>query len=365
MRRGPAVLAATALALAACGADDDPATTEPTPAPAPDPPDEPIEPDDDADEPDVEAMAFIDCEAERYTIGYPEGWHTNDPADGLLGACEAFHPDPIDEPEQPRDRDLHHAVSVYIDPVDLDELRGGDPLHEVIEEREVTIDGRDALVTEIEATDDALLPEGERRYGYAIDLDGEVLVVSTHTVGDTDHERDVRILDRMVSEELTITGESDGDVDGPEPVAGPATTDETVRDNEGTMLVVTDVRVGGHEGFDRVTFEIEGDDAPPGWRIAYDDEPRSAGSGQEVEIAGEAVLHVSLTSFAYPFDAPVEPRDGPERIDAAGTSAIAEVLDDSIYEGHHDWWIGLDEQRPYRVELLEDPTRLVIDLVTD
>ncbi|MGM0819430.1 MAG: hypothetical protein ACQETV_08580, partial [Actinomycetota bacterium] len=54
---------------------------------------------------DVAAMTFTDCEADRYTVGYPADWSTTS-GDGLLGACEVFHPGDIDEPEQPRDRDL-------------------------------------------------------------------------------------------------------------------------------------------------------------------------------------------------------------------------------------------------------------------
>src|SRR6056297_3611855 len=46
---------------------------------------------------DVGAMVFTDCEADRYTVGYPEGWNTNS-EDGLLGPCEVFHPGQIDVP---------------------------------------------------------------------------------------------------------------------------------------------------------------------------------------------------------------------------------------------------------------------------
>lgn len=148
------------------------------------------------------------------------------------------------------------------------------------------------------------------------------------------------------------------------PIAGTPTTDVSTEERDGTRLVVTDLRIGAHDGFDRVTFEVEGGEGVPGWRIAYDDDPRSAGSGQEVEIAGDAVLHVSLRNFAYPTDAPAEPRDGPDRLEPSRTAAVVEVLDDVLFEGHHDFWIGVDEQRPYRVALLEDPTRVVIDIET-
>jgi hypothetical protein len=367
VRRASTAIATTALILAACGPGaDDEGGADPSPAPSPTETVEPEEPGEteEPEEPtdDVAAMTFAHCDAPLYTVGYPDDWRTNDPDEGIIGPCEIFHPSDIDEPEVARDRDLHHAVSVYVDAVAFEDRADGDGLDAVIDERETTVDGRAARVVETEGTGEALLPEGERRYAYTVDLEGEILVAATYTIGDTDHERDKRVLDRMITEELVIhDDELDPEV---EPVSGPATTEESVVENEGTRLVVTDLRVGAHDGFDRVTFEIEGEGAP-GWRIGYDADPRQQGSGHAVDVGGDAALHVSLTRFAYPMDAPAELRDGPQRLEPSRTSALVEVLDDSIYEGHHDFWLGIDDQRPYRVALLEAPTRVVIDIETD
>ncbi len=159
------------------------------------------------------------------------------------------------------------------------------------------------------------------------------------------------------------TADRDRHEDDADPDGDAWTTETSTEQREGTRLVVTDLRVGVHDGFDRVTFEIEGDGAP-GWRITYDDEPQQSASGQPVELAGDAALFVSLTNVAYPMDAPVEPREGPERVEPSATAAVVEVLDDLIFEAHHDFWIGVDGQRPYRVQLFEDPTRVVIDIAT-
>lgn len=220
MRRTLIAIAAGALLLAACGTDDDgadqpqpttpPATASPATSPA-----TPTEDGGDTASPtdtaspgattspdDVAAMTFTECEAERYTVGYPAEWETND-SGGIMDACEVFHPDEIDEPDQPRDRDLHYAVSMYVDPVEFDDISGGDT-EETLQHRETTVDGRRALVEEFRSTGDALVPEGELRYAYTVDLDGEILVAVTHSVGETDYERDKRVLDRMITEELTI-----------------------------------------------------------------------------------------------------------------------------------------------------------------
>lgn len=156
------------------------------------------------------------------------------------------------------------------------------------------------------------------------------------------------------------TGTSPPD-DGPSMVPGPDTTASSSEEPDGGLMTITDLRVEGHETFDRLVLEIAGE-GEVGWQIEYVEEPRSAGSGHEVDIAGDAVLRISVTGIAYPADAPAEPRDGPQRLEPAGTNAIVEVLDDTLYEGHHEFFVGLDERRPYRVARLAGPQRVVVDI---
>jgi hypothetical protein len=317
--------------------------------------------DGDSDEIDVDALAFTECESDRYTVGYPEDWNTNTD-EGLLEPCAIFHPGPIDEPEQPRDRDLHYAVSMYVDEVDLDDLDPLDAQGEILEERETTVEGRTAMLVELRSTGEGLTPEGERSTTWTIDLDGEILVATTSSVGETDYERDKRILDRMVIEELTLHEETTGQA---APIGGPATTQRSTQepDPEGPLWV-EDVRVGHHGSFDRVTFEIGGD-GQAGWLIEYEDDPRSQGRGDPVEIAGDAVLRVALRGMPYPTMPGVPPYEGPEQIRPERTEAIVEVIEDVLYEGYYDFFIGLDAERPYRLERLDDPQRIVLDFVLE
>lgn len=153
--------------------------------------------------------------------------------------------------------------------------------------------------------------------------------------------------------------------DSPPPIGGEASTEDR-RDtgDQAPPVVVTDVRVGSHEGFDRVVFEIGGE-GQAGWTIAYDDEPTSDGSGEPVEVAGGAALRASLTNIAMPPDAP----EGVDRWegDVAGPAGgvVTEVVEDVLFEGMHTFFVGVDEERPYRVARLSDPQRVVIDIVTD
>lgn len=388
-----AALLVAALLLAACGSPDEPATEPGTPDdgvdegtdddPADDGTDDGTDGDgtdddgtdgDDTDgetdedgtddgETDVGALSFADCEADRYTVGYPEDWNTNR-TDGALGACEIFHPGAIDVPDRPRDRDLHYAVSMYIDQVDLDDLDPGEAQGEVLEERETTVDGRRAVVVEYRSDGQGLVPEGERSTTWTIDLDGEILVATTSTVGQTDYGRDQRILERMVTQELTL---HDDTIAQAAPIDGPATTQRSTQEPQpdpDTPMWVETVRVGHHGTFDRVTFELGGG-GTPGWLIEYEDDPRSQGRGDPVDIAGDAVMRVSLRGIPYPSVPGVPPYEGPEQLQPERTEAIVEVIEDVLYEGYYDFFVGLDAERPYRLELLEDPTRVVIDYVLE
>ena len=218
MRHALSVLTASALALAGCATDTD---TNPDPAPdvtataTPDvgptnatptaaPTTAAPSPTTAAD--GVAALEFTTCEADAYTVGHPADWERNDP-EAIADACRVFHPGPVDLPDQPQDRDLHWAVSIGIDAAAYEDVTSADPQGEVLEQRDTTVAGRDARVTEVRSDGAALVPEGEVSYGYVVDLDDRVLLAHTYSVGDTDYERDKRVLDRMMAElEFTSDG---------------------------------------------------------------------------------------------------------------------------------------------------------------
>ena len=152
------------------------------------------------------------------------------------------------------------------------------------------------------------------------------------------------------------------------PVPGEATTGHSEDDGDpGGHLTVTDVRVGTHGDFDRVTFELAGE-AEAGWFVELPDEARAQGSGHPVEVAGEHVLGVALRNVSLPPDLPDElaAYEGPDRIAAPdGARLMTEVVEDTVFEGHHTYFVGADEPIAYRIERLDDPQRVVLDLVPD
>jgi len=129
-----------------------------------------------------------------------------------------------------------------------------------------------------------------------------------------------------------------------------------------TFLSVTDIRVAEHDGYDRIVFDLAGrGSGKPGWRVEYVDRATDDGSGLPVAVDGDAILRVSLSGTATPTDSGVEEYSG-DRIQP-GTEAVDEIVYRYWFEGYTTAFIGVDEtQRPFRVFLLENPTRVVLDI---
>lgn len=148
-----------------------------------------------------------------------------------------------------------------------------------------------------------------------------------------------------------------------EPIGAGDTADSEVA-GAGAPVVVTDVRLGAHPGFDRIVFEVAGE-GEAGWRIGYTDDPRAQGSGAPIEVPGDAVLGMTLTNVALPGDAPdgVQPWDGPDRQQLPGASTLQALVEDTVFEGHHTFFAGLDAERPFAVSRLSSPQRIVVDVL--
>ena len=135
---------------------------------------------------------------------------------------------------------------------------------------------------------------------------------------------------------------------------------KTLRPPVPSELVLTDVRVGKHDGFDRVVFEFTGNGSP-GWFIDYTDSPAQQGSGNPISYQGATALDVSIDGTAYPFQLEMEdPNIG--TVPGAG-GVVTQVLSGGTFEARSQFVIGLDGRHPYSVQVLNEPTRLVIDVL--
>ncbi|SHG73410.1 hypothetical protein SAMN05444351_3070 [Geodermatophilus nigrescens] len=156
--------------------------------------------------------------------------------------------------------------------------------------------------------------------------------------------------------------EDDGDGgggDGGAAFPGDASPD-TAAASAGAQVTVTDVRTGRHDGFDRVVLEADGA-GTPGWDVRWVDAASSQGSGAPVAVAGEAVLQVSVTGAGYPYDTGVEEYAGGP-VAGQGTGNVTEVVFDATYEGTTVAFVGARAEAPFRVYLLQDPVRVVVEV---
>ncbi|MBM6404414.1 hypothetical protein JQN72_09195 [Phycicoccus sp. CSK15P-2] len=123
----------------------------------------------------------------------------------------------------------------------------------------------------------------------------------------------------------------------------------------------TAVRVGRHEGYDRVVYEFTGSGEPT-FQVRYVDEPVSQGSGEPIDVAGDAFLMVSSSTVEIPEESAEAPLE-PGTASLEGTTVMAAPPIFGGFEGYGETVIGVrGQQRPFRVSVLTEPTRLVVDI---
>ena len=130
---------------------------------------------------------------------------------------------------------------------------------------------------------------------------------------------------------------------------------------------LTAVRASATEGGgSRVVFEF--DPVVPGYTIDFVDRPVTEdGSGDEIEVEGEAVLSVRMENAAgarIEGERVIPTYTGPDRVPASGDPAVVtEVVDTGDFEGVVTWAVGLREKVPaISVSTFAEPHRLVIDV---
>lgn len=147
--------------------------------------------------------------------------------------------------------------------------------------------------------------------------------------------------------------------------AGPPFADDTAPQtakNSGQWdLVFTDIRVGEHNGFDRIVLEFTGTGSP-GWAVNYVDKAALDGSGEVVPLGGGAFLDIYASGTTYP-DPDGNYYSGPRQFEPP-EGRIDDVYVAGTFEGYTQVLVGIDGDRvPFRVFALAGPSRLVVDVV--
>jgi hypothetical protein len=131
----------------------------------------------------------------------------------------------------------------------------------------------------------------------------------------------------------------------------------------GPTAQLTAVRVGHHEGFDRLVFDFSG--GPPGYRVEYARTPvTQQGSGRPVHVDGKVALKLTMSRASgviVTSNGVQHTYAGPTRFHPERT-IFEEVVRTGDYEANLGWAVGLPGRLPFRVFTLDGPSRVVVDV---
>lgn len=127
---------------------------------------------------------------------------------------------------------------------------------------------------------------------------------------------------------------------------------------QGEQVLFVGVRVASQNGFDRVVLEYAGDGVP-GYQFSYQAEASQEATGEIIDLPGATGLRGIVRGILW---ASPDNYTGPKQVGAEGTRSITVADVGVLFEGDQDPYIGVTEEKPYRVTVLQDPTRIVIDV---
>jgi hypothetical protein len=127
---------------------------------------------------------------------------------------------------------------------------------------------------------------------------------------------------------------------------------------------ITDVRVGEHDGYDRVVFEfaqglpeITVDRATP--PFTHD------ASGMPIDVAGDSFLRLTMRGGTKQTDTGTSSYDGPTEFEP-DFEVLEHLVEAGDFEGQSTWYFGLDDDDGVCVRVIglegDGSPRLVIDL---
>ena len=137
---------------------------------------------------------------------------------------------------------------------------------------------------------------------------------------------------------------------------------------DGVFMNLTDVRVGAHDGFDRIVFEFAepkpnpaGNGGIPYYEIRQAKPPFTQDpSDLPLDVFGDAFVHLVVQgATGYDFDG--NPTYGGSRLLTPGFGTLAEAAQAGDFEATLSWVFGLSRPTCWDVQELHNPDRLVVD----
>lgn len=119
------------------------------------------------------------------------------------------------------------------------------------------------------------------------------------------------------------------------------------------------IRVAKNKGYDRVVFEFNG--GKPNYVIQYlpSNIYSTDGGDHIIKIAGKVFMVVNIYGMGQLDELPCELKDYPKG--NLKFQTLQEIDEGVWFEGIKDLLIGVKAKKPFRVEELTNPSRLVID----
>ena len=148
----------------------------------------------------------------------------------------------------------------------------------------------------------------------------------------------------------------------------PASCSPQVGGEDGVYMNLKDVRVGAHNGFDRIVFEFQephpnpaGNGGIPRYEIRQAKPPFSEDpSDIPIDVEGDAFARIVFQGASgYDFDGNAT-YDGQRRL-TPGFGTLAQVVEGGDFEATMTWILGLSRPTCWQIQELHNPERLVID----
>jgi hypothetical protein len=137
---------------------------------------------------------------------------------------------------------------------------------------------------------------------------------------------------------------------------------------DGVFMNLTDVRVGAHDGYDRIVFEFTepkpnpaGNGGIPYYEIRQAKPPFTQDpSDMPLDVYGDAFVQLVVQgATGYDFDG--NPTYDGSRVVTPGFGTLAQAAQSGDFEATLSWILGLSRPTCWQVQELHNPDRLVID----
>jgi hypothetical protein len=142
---------------------------------------------------------------------------------------------------------------------------------------------------------------------------------------------------------------------------GPFTCDLPIHvDQTVARAQITDVRIGTHDGYDRVVFEFAGG-LPEAFLERVEPPFTQDPSGLPMEVEGSSYLRLIMRGGTKQTEDGTSSYDGPTEFDP-GFPALVDLVEGGDFEAQSTWYFGLTAEPCVRVVTLDDEPRIVIDI---